>query len=47
MSLTKFLTQMKKRGNAVSYSLTKREKEWKAMTKPHDRNKKNKEQKQN
>ena len=47
MSLTKFLTKMKKRGNAISYSLTKGEKGWKAMTKPHDRNKKNKEQEQN
>ena len=45
--LTKFLTKMKKRGNAISYSLTKGEKGWKAMTKPHDRNKKNKEQEQN
>ena len=47
MSLTKFLTKMKKRGNAISYSLTKGEKGWKAMTKPHDRNKKNKEQEHN
>ena len=39
--------KMKKRGNAISYSLTKGEKGREAMIKPHDRNKKNKEQEQN